>query len=183
MSWTSVAPAAITEASTWWVLGKWVRNWMVHILWPLRGLPLEGTSSSIRLEVLEVFPQAETWGQGCLWRYQTSSLDFCISPGQQDRRWLLLLLPQLLCTEYLIGFLITFSASMLTYNVFRLPHQVGLRNSFIQVFLAYCTRPCALAQPAFAIVCLPLVLIFPGTTKAQETFVELWSHDFSTRGH
>lgn len=39
--------------------GPWVKNRMVCVIWPSRETPLEGTGSSVRLEVLEVFPQTQ----------------------------------------------------------------------------------------------------------------------------
>lgn len=59
---------------------------MIHVLWPLHGLPLEGTSSSIRLKVLEVFSQAEA---RLFVKVPELKLGLLYFPRQQDRRWLL----------------------------------------------------------------------------------------------
>ena len=68
--------------------GPWVQTWMVCVIRPSREPPLEGTGSPVGLEALEVFPQ--TRGQDS-WKHLDSSLDFCLSPRQEDRESMLLL--------------------------------------------------------------------------------------------
>lgn len=85
----------------------------VHILWPLRGLPLEDTSGSIRLKALEAFPWTEAGGKAVCEGTRTQAWSSVFHQDSRTEGGLLLFLPQLLCTEYHIGFLTTFSASML----------------------------------------------------------------------
>lgn len=60
-----MAPAAVTEASTWYVLGKMTEELAGSFLVPSSGPPLEGANSSIRLKVLHCSHREGGWRVVC----------------------------------------------------------------------------------------------------------------------
>lgn len=145
---------------------------MVSVFWPSSGLPLEGTGSPTRLEVLEVLPQPGTQGQGCWWGHQNSNLDLRVSLRQQDRGCLLLFLDQLFCFKCLIGFLTTFSAAMLSNLKHILLTSSGVSKKQLyssHLFLACFSRPWTIAQPVFLTAWLQLALFLPSPPPSRHT--------------
>lgn len=144
----------MTKVSTGQVLGKSTQNWMVCTIQPSSGPPLEGTDSSIRLEVLEVFPQPTHKVRAVCQSTRTQTWISVLHPDRRtEGQWSYqpLFLGQFLCSECLTWFLTTFFASMLSnVRCILLPSsRVSKKQLYSShLFSARYTRPCTTAQPA-----------------------------------